>query len=42
MALSIHLKTGIDFLQELPLENLNELADLVNQYAQEVERHSKK
>ena len=36
--LSINLHTGMDYLYSLPIEQLNEIADTVNRYAEEVEK----
>lgn len=40
--MSIHLKTGVDYLMSLPLDQLNEIAETVNEYMEEVEKHGKK
>lgn len=42
MGLSIYLRTGLDYLLALPVDELNDLADTVNDYAAEVEKHGKK
>jgi hypothetical protein len=39
--LSIQLRTGLDYLLALPVSDLNELADTVTQYAEEVAKHGR-
>ncbi|MEG2177101.1 MAG: hypothetical protein RRY97_09530 [Oscillibacter sp.] len=42
IALSIQLHTGIDYFMAMPVEELNEIAAEVNQFAEEVASHGKK
>lgn len=37
--MSIQLRTGLDYLLALSVSDLNELADTVTQYAEEVAKH---
>ena len=40
--MSIQLRTGLDYLLALSVSDLNELADTVTQYAEEVAKHVRK
>lgn len=40
--MSIQLRTGLDYLLALSVSDLNELADTVMQYAEEVAKHGRK
>ena len=40
MAMQLH--TGVDFFLALPLDELNEIAESVNEVAEEVAKHGKK
>lgn len=40
--MSIQLRTGLDYLLALSVSDLNELADTVAQYAEEVAKHGRK
>lgn len=39
--MSIQLRTGLDYLLALSVSDLNELADTVTQYAEEVAEHGR-
>lgn len=41
VGLSIQLRTGLDYLLALSVSDLNELADTVTQYAEEVAKHGR-
>lgn len=40
--MSIHLRTGLDYLMSLPVDELNEIAEAVAEYAEEVKKRGKK
>lgn len=40
--LSINLRTGLDYLTALPVDELNEIAETVTAYLEEVEKIGKK
>lgn len=39
--MSIQLRTGLDYLLALSVSDLNELADTVTKYAEEVAKHGR-
>lgn len=41
MALSLNLHTGVDYFMGLPIDDLNDLAETVNETLKEVARHGK-
>lgn len=41
MALSLNLHTGVDYFMGLPVDDLNDLAEMVNETLKEVARHGK-
>lgn len=42
MALSLQLRTGLDYFEGLTLEELNETAEILISYLKEAERRGKK
>ncbi|MEQ2655724.1 hypothetical protein AAAT68_02540 [Lawsonibacter asaccharolyticus] len=40
--MSIHLRTGLDYLLALSVDDLNDLADTMNELSEEVRRNGKK
>uniref|UniRef100_A0AAU8B809 Uncharacterized protein n=1 Tax=Dulem virus 34 TaxID=3145752 RepID=A0AAU8B809_9CAUD len=38
----MQLKTGVDFFLDMPVDDLNEIAETVNQMMEEVSRHGHK
>lgn len=42
MALSMQLHTGIDYFMNLPIDELNAIAESVSQVAEEVAKHGGK
>lgn len=39
--MSLHLRTGLDYFEDLTLEELNETADILASYLEEVTRRGK-
>ena len=42
VGMSVHLRTGLDYLLALSVDDLNDLADTVNELSEEVRRNGKK
>lgn len=42
VGMSIHLRTGLDYLLALSVDDLNDLADTMNELSEEVRRNGKK